>query len=287
MFFIKQKLFLLLFVLVLTLQGCSSNGESKSEIKSSSKNDEMTSNNISNDKNFEDKIETQDRLIINRADVYVEVKKLEDFSNTIESQLKKVKGYIVNKSYSIDELEESKSGTIELRIPREAFHNFLDGLPKQKNTKVTNQQVVGEDVTEEYVDIASRLKAKEAVEDRLYQFMKQATKTKELLDISKELGEVQAEIESMKGRMEFLANQSDLSTITIMITENNLNKNAINPESLNTWEKTKHAFTQSIQGILQFFSSIIVFLFGRSPYLLLILIIVVCISFIFRRFRDK
>lgn len=56
-----------------------------------------------------------------------------------------------------------------------------------------DSSITGQDVTEEYIDLESRLKSKQAVESRLLSFMEQAEKTEDLLAISKDLAKVQEE----------------------------------------------------------------------------------------------
>ncbi len=82
------------------------------------------------------------------------------------------------------------------------------------------RNISGDDVTEEYVDLESRLKSKRVVEERLISFMNNAEKTEDLLKISEDLAEVQEEIETIEGRKKFLENQTSLSTIIITLYEN-------------------------------------------------------------------
>ena len=57
-------------------------------------------------------------------------------------------------------------------------------IQKKLAAEVLERNVTGQDVTEEYVDLESRLKSKRAVEKRLLEFMDDAEKTDDLLKIS-------------------------------------------------------------------------------------------------------
>src|SRR5690606_18783760 len=129
------------------------------------------------------------------------------------------------------------------------------------------------DVTEEYVDLQSRLRSKQAVEERLLSFMKEAEKTDDLLKISNDLARVQEQIEQIKGRMNYLENHVAFSTITINIQE----KAVIIPEikntsELNTMENATKLFFETINAILNVFSNFIVLLIGYSPIIVPLLI---------------
>jgi hypothetical protein len=117
--------------------------------------------------------------------------------------------------------------------------------------------------------------------------MQEAEKTEDLLKISADLGSVQEEIEQIKGRIKYLQNQIDLSTIQVSITENKVIVPAMSNEDLNTWEKTKKQFVTSIQVLASLFSGVVVFLIGNSPLLVISVIIIGGILFIIRRNKKK
>jgi Domain of unknown function (DUF4349) len=149
--------------------------------------------------------------------------------------------------------------------------------------KLMKSSVSGEDVTEEFVDLEARLKSKKVVEKRLLSFMEQADKTKDLLDISDNLADVQEEIEQIIGRMNYLKNKADLATITIEIRENHT---VIKGEDdLNTWDKTEQQFFKSMNMILMALSNSFVFIAGNIPIFLLIGVIIISIFVFIRKKR--
>src|SRR5690606_12068557 len=125
---------------------------------------------------------------------------------------------------------------ITVRIPQDQFREFIQ-LVEDGSSKVLESSISGQDVTEEYVDLESRLKSKRVVEERLLAFMEKAEKTEDLLTISNDLAIVQEDIEEVLGRMKYLENRTNLATVTIHIQENNVTLSTINNEELNTWEQ--------------------------------------------------
>ena len=81
---------------------------------------------------------------------------------------------------------EQVSGSITVRIPQKSFQAFLRDAEGQA-AEVLQRRITGTDVTEEYVDLDSRLKSKRVVEERLITFMETAEKTEDLLKISADL----------------------------------------------------------------------------------------------------
>lgn len=221
------------------------------------------------------------RMVIFNAEMALRVENYDKARNALEQKANSYNGYIVQSSSSRYD-DEQQSGTMTFRIPQENFQAFLndaEGLA----VKVNNRQVSGQDVTEEYVDIESRLKSKRAVEARLLEFMKQAQKTEDLLKISSDLANVQEEIEQIAGRKKFLENQTAFSTVTINLEENTVSVPKIDNDGLNTWQKIKKQFAENINILLSAGSGIIVFLVGNLPILLIVGSIVAVIIYLVRK----
>ncbi|WP_096271272.1 DUF4349 domain-containing protein [Paucisalibacillus globulus] len=210
-----------------------------------------------------------DRKIIYTANLSIEVKEFQPSFNHIQSKVTDYGGYIVESNMNRSEGDSMASGYITVRIPQDQFREFIQ-LVEDGSSKVLESSISGQDVTEEYVDLESRLKSKRVVEERLLAFMEKAEKTEDLLTISNDLATVQQDIEEVLGRMKYLENRTDLATVTIHIQENNVTLSTINNEDLNTWEQTKQQFVKSINMLLSFLSSLFIFLVGNLPVLLLL-----------------
>ncbi|MDC3413218.1 DUF4349 domain-containing protein [Terrihalobacillus insolitus] len=304
--------FLLAFVIgfIMVLGACSNN-ESTSEDKSAdsgemndasteqtakenSKVEWTTSDSKNQDQtkatpaNKESSFSSQDssRKIIYNANLSVEVKDFEVSVNDIQAQITEAGGYIVNSSTNGGADGKRLYGQVTARIPQERFRNFLKTVEKE-SMKVLESNVTGEDVTEEYVDLESRLKSKKVVEKRLLDFMEKAEKTEDLLKISADLANVQEEIEQITGRMNYLQNKADLATVTINISENKINVPKIEEENLNTWERTKKLFMESVNFLLSTLSGLFVFIVGSLPVLLLLGLIGFVSFRIYKKKKNK
>ncbi|WNB90787.1 DUF4349 domain-containing protein [Bacillus sp. NEB1478] len=218
------------------------------------------------------------RKVIYNADVSIKVEKLQHSMENVRTMVEDKGGYIVESNTNTGEAGY-EDGRIVARIPMNEFRPFLKQV-KSLSKGTPNERVSGEDVTEEYVDLASRLKAKEQVRDRLETFMKDAKRTEDLLKISSDLANVQEEIEQIQGRLNFLKNQSDYSTVTINFGVKNLKAEKLQTEELNTWKKTKKLFMETVNFFVSAVSFIIVALIGLAP---LWLIMAVIVYFIWRR----
>ena len=84
--------------------------------------------------------------------------------------------------------------------------------------RVTDENASGEDVTDQFVDLQSRLANLEATQARVQSFLEDAKTVDEALRINQELAQIEAQIEEVKGRMNYLSDRSAFSTITVTIS---------------------------------------------------------------------
>ncbi|NOU95412.1 DUF4349 domain-containing protein [Paenibacillus sp. LMG 31456] len=156
-----------------------------------------------------------DRKIIYKANLTMQVEKYAEAQAQIEEAVSRSGGYILQ--FNENETSYEKSGTFSIKVPASGFSSLLSQIEKINPSVKKNMQ--GQDVSEEFVDLTSRLKAKQLVESRLIVFMEKAAKTDELLAFSNELGKVQEEIERIKGRMRYLEQNVAYSTIDVRMTQ--------------------------------------------------------------------
>ncbi|WP_224752526.1 DUF4349 domain-containing protein [Metabacillus arenae] len=231
--------------------------------------------------------QVSERKVIYNASLHISVENYLQSLEIIQKEAEQLGGYIVNSNTYQSNENESREGSITVRVPQEKFNDFLSVVEKG-STKVNEKSISGQDVTEEFVDLESRMKSKKAVEARLLEFMKTAEKTEDLLKISSDLTAVQEEIEQLQGRMNYLENQSALATVTINLTEQNVNVPGLQGDELNTFEKTKKQFMDSLNFLLSFFSSIFVLLVGSLPILIpLAIVVLITIYFIKKSSKSK
>jgi major membrane immunogen (membrane-anchored lipoprotein) len=291
---IKLKLFLLFIICsTLLLSACGLNQQESKSIEptnemaldSAAKSEAVMDNDgaVSNEGT---QFPGKNQMVIYTGELNLEVKDLKKANRLLEEMVKKYEGYIVQ-SNTYHNGDETYSSSLTLRIPQKSFDPFLNETEKMAS-KVLQRNVSGTDITEEYVDLESRLKSKRAVESRLLEFMGKAETTEDLLKISKDLAVVQEEIEQISGRIKYLDNQVAFSTVTITLNENKVTVPEIDKSDFNTWEKIKKQFMTSINILLSGLSGAAVLIFGNIPILILLGIIIgVIIFFIKRKKKDE
>lgn len=95
---------------------------------------------------------------------------------------------------------------------------YLDSLIRELSNlaeRVEYKNLSARDVTEEYIDIEKRLENKKILEERYLAILDQAKTVQEILNIERELNELRTEIESIEGRLNYLKNQVQYSTLQL------------------------------------------------------------------------
>ena len=158
--------------------------------------------------------------VIKTADYTIEVAQgeFDGKYSEIKAVAARYGGYVVSadaRSYG----EDLMRGTISIRVASSADNfdraqNDIDALGNVKSRKIS-----GQDVTEEYVDLQSRLRNYEAQEAQMLALMQRAQTIEEILSVQSRLSEVQSQIEQIKGRITYMESRTDFATITVDLRE--------------------------------------------------------------------
>ncbi|MBU5672043.1 DUF4349 domain-containing protein [Paenibacillus brevis] len=207
------------------------------------------------------------KKLIYRANV---VMKVEEFSKA-QAQIKDLVslsgGYIVEFSESQSTYEQG--GNFVLKVPAAGFSSFLEQL-EQLKPESFQQSIQGQDVSEEYVDLESRLKVKEAVEARYLKFVGESKNTSDLVQFTNELERIQTEIEQIKGRMRYIDNNVSFSTIEIRVyqtDDSSLSKLSQDQKPL--LKRAGNALQGSLEAISVILQWLFIFISGALPLIVI------------------
>lgn len=218
---------------------------------------------------------TSERKLIKNGTISLEVRDIKTEKIKVDSLIKKYKAYFDKET--TNRYDNSTILTLKIRIPSQNFEKFIVGIEKGGN-KITNKEISTEDVTEEYIDLETRLLNKRKFMSRYQELLKSARNIKEMLEIQEKIRSLEEEIESATGRLKYISNQVSYSTLELRLEQENDFKYVIEKRD-NVYEKLK----QSIIGGW--------FVFVDFLYILLynwVFIIFISIGiYLFRKYRKK
>jgi hypothetical protein len=199
----------------------------------------------------------------------------EDFAKASE-QLKnlvaEVEGYIA--TATLDRSSgQARSGTWTVRVPIAKYERFIDSLDSLAFVESRDQR--SEDVTMEYVDVEARIKNRKQLEDRLVTLLAENTgKLEDVLRVEQELARIRGEIEQAEGRLRYLTNKTDFSTVTVSIREQ---KDYVPPRAPLFGERIAVTWTQSLAALRRTAEFIVLAVVAIVPWLIVAAIPVIAL----------
>jgi len=160
------------------------------------------------------------RMIIKNAEVNVLVEDSDVAIDRLTQIVGDMGGYIISSRIWYKphaDGENYKYATVTLGIPVSQFETTMRRV-RGLAVRVQDENASGEDVSDQFVDLESRLSNLEATQARIQTFLEDAKSVDEALRINKELAQIEAQIEEVKGRMNYLTDRSSFSTITVTIS---------------------------------------------------------------------
>ena len=166
-----------------------------------------------------DKVEKDVRKLIKESTLSFRTDDNDKTNKLIESSVKQFGAYI-SESNNFNHSNEV-GYDLKIRVPSDKFDALMDYILKKADIKeLDNKSVQIKDVTEDFIDIQARIKVKKETEQKLTDLLKQAKNLTETLEIQKQLTELSADIESIEGRLKYLNDQVNYSTINLSFYEN-------------------------------------------------------------------
>ena len=118
---------------------------------------------------------------------------------------------------------------------------------KENAVDIIYENRSGEDVTNQYVDLESRLSAKRAAEKKLLEILEQAETTEDTLAVYSQLQQIQSEIEVLVGQMKYYRESAALSAVSIRLVA----EETVKPIEIGGW-KLQGTANDAIQDLIRF-----------------------------------
>ncbi|MCJ7745492.1 MAG: DUF4349 domain-containing protein [Actinobacteria bacterium] len=188
-------------------------------------------------------------------------------------------GGLVSDSRSDSSAGRVTGGTVTVRVPNDSFSKVMDELKKMGKVTAISEQA--QDVTEEYVDLESRinnLRTQEAVYLRL---MAKAQTIDESIAVQRELSVIQEQIEQLLGRKNYLDNHVQFSTVQVTLLEPGA---AVSEDG--GWGFVR-ALSDAAHGIINGINTVIRFLGDALIYILIVAALAALAFVIFRKHSGE
>ncbi|GAQ55407.1 DUF4349 domain-containing protein [Streptomyces acidiscabies] len=154
--------------------------------------------------------------VIRTASVSVQVKDVAKALDAARTAAVNAGGYVGDETTTRDE-EDAEHTEVVLRVPVERYDAVLADL--QGAGKLLDRTSKAQDVTDQVVDVASRVQSQRASVARVRELMDRATSLSDVVSLEGELSRRQADLESLLAQQASLKDRTSLATITLTLSQ--------------------------------------------------------------------
>lgn len=234
-----------------------------------------------------------ERMVIQNVDMSIVVADPKARMDEIADMAVQMGGFVISSNiyqttYGPNSIEVPE-GNMTIRVPAQKLDEALTSI-KEDVVEVTYENRSGQDVTSQYVDLQSRLKAKQEAEKNLLKIMDTATNAEDVLAIYMQVQNIQTEIESLKGQIQYYEESVALSAISIRLVA----EETVQPIEIGGW-KLQGTANDAVQDLILFTQGFTRFLIRFVLTILPALILIAIPAYaaflggraLFRRFRKS
>lgn len=219
--------------------------------------------------------EVNKKKIIKDGRLGIKVTELEKAKSRIDILVKNNGGYYANESFNNTDYEASYN--LRVRIPTDKFEKFIAEV-ESGDGEILYKQIDARDVTDQFIDLETRLETKRNYLTRYRDLLKQAKSVKEIMEIEEKIRGLEEEIESTTGRLKYLGDLVDYSSLDLMISKRKDFKYTPGERDKFT-ERLKQSLSKGWIGFVDF----LLFLIRVWPFY----IITAILFYFWKRFKNR
>ena len=243
-------------------------------------NASMESEKIKSEIGNED-LEISGRKLIRNMEMSVETKTYDSLISDLKEKVANVGGY-VESARENGRAGDYRYANFTIRIPSDKLDLFSDELGKLCTVTYRSENVL--DVTENYVDIESHIRALEIEQKAFETMLEKSSSTSETLDIYKQLSEVNYQLDSLKARLKSYDSKIEFSTVSLTVNEVEV---LTRTQELTVWQEIGQGFVDNLSAVGAFFVDLFVWLVSSLPVLIVIAAAIFLVVFIIVKSKKK
>ncbi|MFD3403855.1 DUF4349 domain-containing protein [Kribbella sp. NPDC058693] len=157
------------------------------------------------------------RAIIKTGSLTVEGDDVSDMRQKAVLAIAGLDGQVSSEDTGSDPDGKVTRANLVLKVPTKSFETAIQRLSDLGKRLQIHQEST--DVTEQVVDVASRIESQRASLDRMRALMTKANTIAEIVSVESELTRRESDLEALLAKQKNLALQTDLATLTLTLTE--------------------------------------------------------------------
>ena len=158
------------------------------------------------------------RMVIKNGSLSVSVDDPEASLGQVDQLVKAEQGTIT--SQTIRTQDDKTFVNMVIQVPPDNFEETLAKLRdlRARGTRVLNDTVSSQDITEQYVDLEAQYRNLQATRDAYQKLLDKVTAVSDIISLTREVANIQTQMDQIKGRQNLLAQKSAISTINLSLS---------------------------------------------------------------------
>lgn len=227
-------------------------------------------------------------VVLRSASRIIETTAYDTDSGSVDNLVDEYAAYYESDSQSGQPLKAGQGSGRErdmmIRVPGAQLDEFLAGLDVIGTATYKNQ--TAQDISSDYYDASARLDALKAQRDQLNKLMSGATDLAAVVSLADKFYEIQAEIDSMEGRIRGWDSEADYARVSVHLSEAAV-RDQVQPVGDSLIERIRTGFFDSVNWLSGFLQDMTVTLAALAPILVILIPVVVLIIVIVKVVRKR
>jgi len=221
---------------------------------------------------------TVTRAIIRTGSLTVEADDITKRRQEAITVITGLKGQVASENTNGDPDGKAMTANLVLKVPGTSYDQAVDALSKLGKRLQIHQE--SNDVTEQVVDVESRIRTQRASLERMRTLLAKANTIGEIVSVESELTRREADLESLLAKQKNLSLQTELATLNLTLTTKDTPPPVTEPDRgfMAGLKGGWHAFTAT-------FTALAAVLGALLPFIGLLALIAVPVVYFRRRFR--
>jgi len=217
---------------------------------------------------------TISKKIIKNGDLDIQVGDIKKAHQQVNEIVKSNNAYVQTERFNNTDIDEKQFFTI--RVPHKNFDALINSFSNGIGS-VLSKNIASDDVTEEYTDVSIKLANKKIYLEKYRDMLRSAKTTKDMLEIQENIRELEDEIDIAEGRLRFIDDRVNYSTLNLMLYKEKVRSSATS--KIGFGNRFGDSFTEGWNSFVAFFLGII----SLWPFFLLIPIVIL----IWKKWRNR
>ena len=229
--------------------------------------------------------EVSSRKLIRNISIDAETMDFDSLIEKIKAQTSQAGGYVESSNISGSSYAASYSrlryAYLTLRIPSDRTDAFLEALDGESNIISRSEGLT--DVTLQYVDMESHMKALRMEEEQLLKLMEKADTTEDLIRIQSELTDVRYRIEYCQSQLNTYDNLVDYDTINLSVNEVRQETPTGEPTVL---QRIREGLADNTVSVITGIGDFIIWLITMIPVFVVLFVVIFVVVSLIRKLRK-